>query len=88
MGFTSDDTHSDVVKKAARGLGLKCSLDVLTLLCSSGMVLNSPIGDNPWTLGEYITQHGGNKNRSKKVWGICIPAGMEEDGFSTNDSVS
>ena len=78
VGFTDKDSHNDVLKKGANGLGLKCNLDLLQLLCSGGIVLNSPIGDNLWTLGEYIKQHGGNQNRSKKVWGINVPIDYED----------
>ena len=52
---------------------------------------DSLIEEKPWTLGEYIRQHGGNQNRSKKVWGICIPVGIEEEegvSTSTDDPVS
>lgn len=87
VGFTDEDSHSDVLEKAARGLGLKCDLDQLSLLCSGGMVIDSPLGNNSWSLGEYIKQHGGTQNRSKKVWGICIPCGLEESDMTTSDSV-
>ena len=49
---------------------------------------DSPINGVPWTLGEYIKLHGGNQNRSKKVWGINIPIDVEEDGMKSHDSVS
>ena len=32
--FTDKDSHNDVLKKGANGLGLKCNLDLLQLLCS------------------------------------------------------
>ncbi len=48
---------------------------------------DSIINGVPWTLGEYIKLHGGNQNRSKKVWGINIPIDVEEDGMKTHDSV-
>lgn len=88
VGFTNDDCHFDVLRKGARGLGLKCDLDELQLLCSGGIVVSAPIGEKPWSLGEYVRQHGGTQNRNKKVWGICIPVGLEEEGHSlTLDSV-
>ena len=49
---------------------------------------DSPINGVPWTLGEYVKLHGGNHNRSKKVWGINIPIDVEEDGMKSHDSVS
>lgn len=69
-----------------RGLRIKCDLDELQLLCSGGMVVDTPL-DKPWSLDEYINQHGGTQNRSKNVWGICIPVGTKEDGLGTHDSV-
>lgn len=69
------------------GLGLKCDVKLLQLICSSGLVPNFPIGSKPWTLGEYIVNHGGKPSRGKKVWGIDIPIGIEEENF-TDDSVS
>ena len=52
------------------------------------------IDGHTWTLGKYIESHGGNKNRGKKVWGVYIPVGAEEEGedeyenIMTADSVS
>ena len=88
VGFTEQDSHRDVLRKGAEGLGLKCNLDFLSLICSGGEVPDSPINGVPWTLGEYIKLHGGNQNRSKKVWGINIPIEVEEDGMKSHDSVS
>lgn len=89
VGFKECDTHGDVLRKGAKGLGLTCDSNLLLLICSGGMVPDSPIGDEPWKLGEYIRQHGGNQNRSKKVWGICIPVGIEDGtSMNTSDSVS
>lgn len=88
VGFTDKDSHYDVILKASKGLGLKCDTSELRLICSGGMVLDSPINGKPWNLGDYIQQNGGNQGRSKKVWGICIPVGLEEEaGPSTRDSV-
>ena len=51
-------------------------------------LVSAPLGNKPWSLGEYIRQHGGTQNRSKKVWGICIPFDVMEDNFmSTHDSL-
>ena len=77
VGFTDKDSHNDILKKGANGLGLKCNLDVLQLLCSGSIVLNSPIGDNPSTLGEYI-------------WGINVPIDYEDVHVAaeSNDTVS
>ena len=62
VGFTDKDSHIDVLRRGANGLGLKYNFDQLLLLCSGGIVMDSPIGEKPWTLGEYIKQHGGNQN--------------------------
>ena len=91
VGFKESDAHADVLEKGAKGLGLTCGCDLLLLICSGGMVPDSLIEEKPWTLGEYIRQHGGNSNRSKKVWGICVPVGIEEEegvSTSTDDPVS
>ena len=87
VGFTERDSHRDVLRKGAEGLGLKCNLDFLSLICSGGEVPDSPINGVPWTLGEYIKLHGGNQNRSKKVWGINIPIDVEDDGMKSHDPV-
>ena len=88
VGFTEKDSHNDVILKASGGLGLNCDISELRLICSGGMVPDAPINNKPWTLGDYIQQNGGNQNRSKKVWGVCIPIGLEEAGPSTHDSVN
>ena len=62
VGFTDKDSHCDGLRKGANGLGLKCNLYLLSLLCSGGIVPDAPIGDQPWSLGEYIKYHGGNQN--------------------------
>lgn len=86
IGFTDKDSHNDVLLRASQGLGLRCDVSELLLICSGGMVPDYPINGKPWSLGEYIHQNGGNQGRSKKVWGVCIPIGLEEAGQS-NDSV-
>ena len=78
MGFTDGDTHRDVVVKGARGMGIKCRVDDLAIICSGGLVPNLPMGDQPWTLGEYIKLNGGSLNRSKKLWGIYVPFDTDE----------
>lgn len=90
VGFTDQDSYHDVLLRASRGLGLKCNINELQLICSGGMVLDSLINDQPWTLGEFIQQNGGNQNGSKRVWGVHIPIGLEEAeaGPSTRDSVN
>lgn len=57
-------------------------------MCSGGIVPDSPIGGNKWTLGEFIRRNGGSKNRSKKVWGVYVPVGFDEAEMTTSDSVS
>jgi hypothetical protein len=86
VGFTIKDLHNDVLLKASSGLDLKCDISELRLICSGGMVPDSPINGKPWNLGDYIDQNGGNQNRSKKVWGVCIPIGLEEAGAEAGPS--
>ena len=69
VGFKKEDTHYDVLVKGAKGLSLHDDVDSLSLLCSGGLVPDSPItGNIPWTLGDYIKHHGGNQNRGKGIW--------------------
>jgi hypothetical protein len=97
IGFTDGDTHQYVLVKGARGLGIKCGVDDLAIICSGGLVPNLEIDSQPWTLGEYIKLNGGSLNRSKKLWGIYIPFDVDEESefehpepktSSTLDSVS
>ena len=91
IGFTDGDTHHDVVMKGARGLGINCDVDDLSMLCSGGLVPDIPISGEPWTLGEYVKLNGGNANRSKKCWGIYIPFDVDDKQVMRNttlDSVS
>ena len=91
IGFTDADSHHDVLIKGARGLGINCSVNELSILCSGGLVPDIPINNEPWTLGEYIKLNGGSVNRSKK-WGIYVPIDIEEKltvvDNNTLDSVS
>ena len=91
VGFTDKDSHIDVLSRASKALGLRCNRAELMLLCSGGIVPDTQINNKPWTLGEYLQLNGGNQNRSKRVWGICIPIGLEEDEAGpspfTQDSV-
>ena len=66
VGFTDSDIHQEVLRKGAKGLGIKCWKD-LTLVCSNGIVPNGPLNDMPWTLGKYVQYNGGTQNWSKKV---------------------
>lgn len=88
IGFTESDSYQNVLTKASKGLGLHCKLSLLQLMCSGGMIPESPIEDRPWTLGRFIKHNGGVQNRSKKVWGVNVPIGVGEAGPSTSDSVS
>lgn len=81
IGFTEDDSHQDVIRKAAQGLGINCDLSLLSLICSNGLNIEK----RPWTSGKYIEHHGGNQNRGKKAWGIYIPDDNME--LNTEDSV-
>ena len=74
--------------KGVNGLGIKCDVNLLSLVCSSGMVPDAKICGRPWTLGEYIHLNGGVQNRSKKTWGILVPVDDEDTAFSTADSVT
>ena len=85
IGFTDDDSHSDVMLKAAKGLGIECDIDLLQLVCSNGLVPDNPIEGQHWTLGKYIEHHGGTRNRGEKVWGLHVP--FDESGPFTRDSV-
>ena len=71
IGFTDPDSHHDVLIKGARGLGINCSVDELSILSSGGLVPDIPINNEPWTLGECIKLNGGSVNQSKKCWGLC-----------------
>ena len=92
IGFTDADSHHDVLVKGARGLGINCSVNELSILCSGGLVPDIPINNEPWSLGEYIKLNGGSVNRSKKCWGIYVPIDVEEKlevvNSNTLDSVS
>ena len=70
IGFTDNDSHHDVLVKAAKALHIKCDHHKLLLICSNGLVPDCEIDGHTWTLGKYIEGHGGNKNRGKKVWGV------------------
>ena len=82
IGFTEDDSHQDVIRKGAQGLGINCDLSLLSLICSNGLVPDNNIEERPWT---SIEHHGGNQNRGKKAWGIYIPDDNME--LNTEDSV-
>lgn len=86
VGFTESDGYKDVLIKACKGLGLNYDQD-LSLICSGGVIPNSPIGDSPWTIGEFIKLNGGTQNRSKKIFGVYVPIGYGEGEASTSDSV-
>ena len=92
VGFTDADTHSEVLAKGAKGLGVKCDIKLLALVCSNGIVPDAEICGHPWTLGEYIHLHGGTQNMSKKTWGVLIPIDdgetiYDKEYSSTADSV-
>ena len=77
VGFCDTDTYTDVLEKAAKGLGLDTDASQCTLVCSGGVVREALICGKQWTLGEYIKYNGGTSNRSKKVWGLLVEE--EED---------
>ena len=82
VGFTDSDTHQEVLRKGAMGLGIKCGKD-LALIRSNGIVPNGPLNDMPWTLGEYVHYNGGTQNWSKKVWRVLVPYDDDENITST-----
>ena len=82
IGLTDSDTYEVVLSKACKALGLTCDISSLQLICSGGVVPNSPIGTKEWTLGEFVKNNGGSQNRGKKVWGIAIPSGYDESNTS------
>ena len=54
-GFSSTDTHHDVITKGAKGLGIDTNPDQLSLIVSHGFVRDAPLpSGQPWTLGNYI----------------------------------
>ena len=87
VGFANTDTYQEVIKKAAKGLGIM-SWRMLSLVCSGGVVPETEIGGQTWSLGEYIHYNGGTSNCSKKVWGVLVEEVEDEDPFSTFESVS
>ena len=54
VGFTEADTHGEVLAKGAKGLGVKCDVKLLALVCYSGIVPDAEICDHLWTFGEYM----------------------------------
>ena len=85
VGFCDSDTYQDVLEKAAKGLGID-SYCKLSLVCSGGVVPETDICGNNWSLGEYIRYNGGTSNRSKKVWGVLVKED-EGDPFGTLEQV-
>ena len=85
--FSDTDTYQEVVKKAAKGLGIM-SWKAQPLICSGGVVPETEICGQKWSLGEYIRYNGGTSNRSKKVWGILVEDDKDKDPFSIFETVS
>ncbi len=78
-GFSNADTHLDVINKGARGLGVDASPRSLSLLISSGLVLDNPLASGEqWTLGGYMEEFGGPQVRGKRTFGVVVPPDEEE----------
>ncbi len=72
-GFKDSDTYKEVVARGARGLGIICGIDDLQFVVSGGVVIDSPLqGVEPWTLGAYVNEIGGQAARGKKAFGLCL----------------
>ena len=89
-GFCSDDSYSDVVEKAAKGLNITHPPDRLQFLVSNGLVTNGLLHDGrPWTLGNFIEELGGVQARSKRTFGVCALPILEisDDDIEDEDNV-
>ena len=89
-GFSDEDSHQEVIDKAAKGLGIDPSTDheSLTLMMSKGLVKNLPLSNGkPWTLGSFVEQLGGAQVRGKRTFGICVPDNANSDEESTSTEV-
>ena len=83
-GFSNVDTHLDVITKGARGLGVDITPRRLSLLVSSGLVLDTPLPDGEeWMLGGYVDVIGGPQVRGKRTFGIVVP--LEDDEEEEED---
>ena len=79
-GFSDDNSHHDVISRAARGLEIKTSLDSLSLMMSNGLVKNTPLSNGkPWTLGGFVDELGGAQVRGKRTFGVCVPEELSSD---------
>lgn len=72
VGFKDSDTHADVLKKGAKGLDLTCACDLLLLVCSGGMVPDSPIEKkNPGCCASTFGNMGEIKTEAKESGGFA-----------------
>lgn len=77
-GFTNEDTHSDVIRKAANGLGIQSEHQLL-LIVSKGLIMDGPLSSGEhWTLGGYTSEIGGVQIRSKRAFGIVVSDSDDE----------
>ncbi len=87
-GFADDDSHVDVIDKAAKGLGINECTQSLSLMMSSGLVKNMPLSNGKaWTLGNFVEDFGGAQARGKKTFGICVPDDSDSEDTCTEESV-
>lgn len=79
-GFSSTDTHHDVITKGAKGLGIDTNPDQLSLIVSHGFVRDAPLpSGQPWTLGNYTDEFGGVQARGKRTFGILVNLDEENE---------
>ncbi len=79
-GFCDDDTHQDVIFKAAKGLDIKASAEPLSLVMSSGLVKNMPLSSGkPWTPGSFVKELGGAQVRGNRTFGVCLPSSSSDE---------
>ncbi len=65
-GFADDDSHVDVIEKAAKGLGINECTQSLSLMMSSGLVKNMPLSNGKaWTLGNFVEDFGGAQAKKR-----------------------
>ena len=78
-GFLDTDSHTDVIRKGAAGLGVHVSQDHLSLLVSNALLKDVLPSGKPWTLGNYTAEFGGIQVRGKHTFGIYVPYYREDE---------
>ena len=90
-GFSDENSHQDVISRAARGLEINTSIDSLSLMMSNGLVKNTLLSNGkPWTLGGFVEELGGAQVRGKRTFGVCVPKELcsDEEGDLPEEEVS